>query len=139
MQGIYLDELKFPISRSVLGEVNKKAKILLETGRVEKLSKGRGLAWKNFNISVVRRLRKLGLISIEREKERSYIKPLVRSILLKVGKGNRIDNIYDISNAHKIVRTLRGKSKTRQNFDKRLKYEVPDSVEIVFPNWTDEI
>jgi hypothetical protein len=134
VNGGYLDEVKYPVSRSVMGAVNKKAKSLQETGRINRPSKSRGVAWTNFYVAIARRLKKIGLVSIEKRDHRTFVTPLVGMVVFKVGEGQKIGRIEDISGAHRLVRNLRGSSKTRQNFDKRLRYEVPDTVEIIFPS-----
>ena len=133
VNGGYLDEVKYPVSRSVSGAVNKKAKSLQETGRIDRPSKSRGVAWTNFYVAIARRLKKLGLISIEKRGHRTFVRPLVGMVVFKVGDGQRVEVIEDIAGAHRLVRNLRGSSKTRQLFDKRLRYEVLDTVEIIFP------
>ncbi|MFQ6135386.1 MAG: hypothetical protein ACE5KU_06215, partial [Nitrososphaerales archaeon] len=65
---------------------------------------------------------------------RTFVKPLVGSVIFKVGEGRKVEKIEDIAGAHRLVRNLRGSSKTRQSFDKRLRYEVPDAVEMIFPS-----
>lgn len=133
LKGVYLDDLRFPVSRSVSGEVEKRAKRLKETGRVHRLSNGRKSAWMSLNTVAVRSLRKLGLITLEKQGGRIFVTPIVRSIVLKTGEGREVEKINDIISVHELVRGLRGGSKTRRSFDIRLRYRVPDAVEIVFP------
>jgi hypothetical protein len=130
---MYLDELRFPVSRIVSGSVEKKARRLHETGRIGKLSKGRGIVWEQFNRIVTRSLKKLGFISLEEHGDRVFARPLVDKMVFKVSGGSPVDRIEDISEAHRLIRNLRGASRTRLNFEKRLRYEVPGVVEIIFP------
>ena len=132
-QGIYLDELEYPVSRSVLGEIEKRTKNLIETGKVNTRSKSYNEIWSRFNNVITRHMKKIGLVSLEKEGTRTFVKPLIRSILLQVGQGIEVEKIEDPTTAHRLVRNIIGSSRNRQHFEKRLRYEIKDTVEIVFP------
>ncbi len=134
MKGAYLDDLKFPVSRSVLGKVKKQSMHLKETGKVNTLSKSQALVWKNFGLIIARRLTKLGLISLEKHDGRIFLRPLVKIIVFKVDDRLIPEKIEDIASAHVLLRKLRGSSKTRLNFAKRLELKMPHTTEIIFPH-----
>jgi len=132
-QGIYLDELEYPVSRSVLGEIEKRTSNLIETGKVNTRSKSYKEIWSRFNIVIARHMKKIGLVSLEKDGTRTFVKPLIRSIILKVGQGIGEEKIEDPASAHMFVRKLIGSSRNRQNFEKRLRHEIKDTVKITFP------
>ncbi len=132
-QGIYLDELEYPVSRSVLGEVEKRTRNLIETGKLNTRSKSYKEIWSRFNTVIARHMRKIGLVTLEKDGTRTFVKPLIRSIILKVGQGIEVEKIKDPTSAHRLVRNLIGSSRNRQNFEKRLRHEIKDTVEIIFP------
>jgi predicted transcriptional regulator len=132
--GTYIEDLDYPISRSVMGEVRKRAKNLKEKGIINNLYNSHETVRKNLNEIVVRRLIKLGLIRKEKNGNRIFLKPVIGTIFLKVKEEGKYEIIEDIGIIHQLVRNLRGKSKTRQNFEKRLRYEVPRNIEIIFPS-----
>ncbi len=134
-KGAYLDKLEFPVSRSVLGEIEKRAKNLTETGKVSKLSKSYKEVWKNFNPIIVRRMKNLGLIELEKHGKRTFVKPIIGTIIIKMGEGKYVDTISDVATAQRFIRKLCSSSRNRQNFNKRLQKEVYDTVEIIFPGW----
>jgi len=134
LNGAYLDELKFPVSRSILGEVRKRVRRMEETGMAKCGHGGSKVVWSRFRLNVVRRLKKLGLLSLEDREGRVYLKPLVGRVLIKAGEERSIEEVGDIVDAHLLLRRLKGGSKTRQRLDKRLRYEVKDTVAIVFPS-----
>ena len=131
--GTYLDELEYPVSRTVLGEIEKRTMNLIETGKMNTRSKSYNEIWSRFNNVIARHLRKIGLVSLEKESTRTFVNPLIRSIILKVGQGIEVEKIEDPTTALRLVRNLIGSSRNRQNFDKRLRYEIKDTVEIIFP------
>lgn len=134
-KGAYLDELEYPVSRSVLGEIEKRARNLTETGKSNKLSNSYKQVWKKFNPVIARHMKKLGLVTLEKHGKRIFVKPLIKSIIIKTGEGQSIETIMDVSTALMFIRKISGSSRTRQHFNKRLKKEVPDTVEIIFPGW----
>ncbi len=128
-----LNDLKFPVSQTVFGNVEKKARRLQETGKIGKVSRGRGIAWEQFDQMVLRSLKKLNLISIEESGNQVFIKPLVDRVVFKVGEGRHVEQIDDIAEVHHLIRELRGESRVRLFFEGRLKQVIPDTVEIIFP------
>lgn len=134
-KGTFLDKLEYPVSRSVLGEIEKRAKYLTETGKKNKLSDGYKHVWKEFNPIIARRMKKLGLVTLEKQGKRIFVNPLIGSLVFKMGEGHFIETINDASIALRFIRNLCGSSRTNQNFKKRLHKEVPDTVEIIFPGW----
>ncbi len=130
---VSLDRLKFPVSQTVFGNVEKKARRLQETGKIGKVSKGRDIVWGQFDQMVLRSLKKLNLISIEENRNQVIIKPLVDRLVLRVGEGRHVEQIEDIAQVHHLIRELHGESRVRLYFERRLKRAIPDTVEIIFP------
>lgn len=128
-----LNDLKFPVSQTIFGNVEKKARRLHETGKIGKVSRGRDIAWEQFDIMVLRSLKKINLISIEESGNQLFVKPLVDRVVFKVGEGRHVEQIEDIADAHQLIRKLRGKSRVHLYFERRLKQVIPDTVEIIFP------
>ncbi|MCL4436420.1 MAG: hypothetical protein M1503_03305 [Thaumarchaeota archaeon] len=128
-----LKDLKFPVSSTVFGNVEKKARRLRETGKIGKVSRGRDIAWDQFDQRVLRSLKKLNLIAIEESGNQVFIKPLVDRVVFKVGEGRHVEQIEDIAEAHNLIRDLRGESRVRLFFERRLKQVIPDTVVIIFP------
>ncbi|HEY4699746.1 MAG TPA: hypothetical protein VIH27_05185 [Nitrososphaerales archaeon] len=129
----YIEDLSFPVSRRVKGEVEKKAKRLKETGKIGVIPKGRKIAWDRLSTVVLRDLRKLGFIELEKHGERTLIRPQVGRIILRTGKGSNVTRFEDIVEIHNLIRKLRGTSKTRRRFELRLLSEVQGIAEIIFP------
>ena len=75
------------MSRTVLGEIEKRTMNLIETGKMNTRSKSYNEIWSRFNNVIARHLRKIGLVSLEKESTRTFVNPLIRSIILKVGQG----------------------------------------------------
>jgi len=128
-----LSDLKFPVSQTVFGNVEKKARRLRETGKIGKVSRGRDIAWDQFDQMVLRSLKKIGLVSIEESGDQVFIKPLVDRVVFKVGEGRHVEQIEDIAEVHQLIRRLRGESRVRLYFERRLKQVIPDTLEIIFP------
>ena len=133
-QGSYLDKLEYPVSRSVLGEVEKRTKNLIETGKMNTRSKSYKEIWSRFNTVIARHMKKINLVSLDKEGTRTFVTPLVQSIILRVGQGIEVEKIEDPADIHRLVRNIIGSSRNRQHFEKRLRYEIYDTVEIIFPS-----
>ena len=61
-QGSYLDELEYPVSRSVLGEVEKRTRNLIETGKMNTRSKSYTEIWSRFNTVIARHMKKISIV-----------------------------------------------------------------------------
>jgi hypothetical protein len=128
-----LEDLKFPVSQTVFGTVEKKARRLKETGKIGKVSKGRDVVWNQFDQMVIRSLKKLNMISVEESGSQVFIKPLVDRLVFKVGEGRHVEQLTDIADVHYLVRELRGESRAHLYFERRMKRVIPDIVEVIFP------